>query len=179
MWRWGEWIWLTGLSGLHRNLPQGLNISSIRIFDQIRNLEIPLTLHPPFSYHHHECSVQGQVLHYKCRNLRCRSAEGRSSTANSGTKAAVLPGMNRCGSLLLLSAPHSLFSMWTDLKRPQGHHMQVRRVDLANWALWTSSKFATGVKYWFHQGFWPDERSRNPNHPSPPWNYIKPKFCTR
>ena len=30
VWRWGEWIWLTGLSGLHRNSPQGLNISSIR-----------------------------------------------------------------------------------------------------------------------------------------------------
>ena len=29
-WRWGEWIWLTGPSRLHRNSPQGLNISSIR-----------------------------------------------------------------------------------------------------------------------------------------------------
>ena len=27
MWRWGEWIWLTGPSGLHRNSLQGLNIS--------------------------------------------------------------------------------------------------------------------------------------------------------
>ena len=30
-WRWGEWIWLTGPSGLHRNSPQRLNISSIRV----------------------------------------------------------------------------------------------------------------------------------------------------
>ena len=30
----GEWIWLTGPSGLHRNSPQGLNISSIRVFDR-------------------------------------------------------------------------------------------------------------------------------------------------
>ena len=45
--RWGEWIWLTGPSGLHRNSPQGLNISSITIFDQIRDLEIPITLRPP------------------------------------------------------------------------------------------------------------------------------------
>ena len=30
-------------SGLHRNLPQRLNISSIRVFDQIRDLEIPIT----------------------------------------------------------------------------------------------------------------------------------------
>ena len=40
-----------------------------------------------------ECSAQGQVLHYKRRNIGCSSAEGRSSTANSGTKAAVLPGI--------------------------------------------------------------------------------------
>ena len=31
-------------SGLHRNSPQGLNISSIRVFDQIGDPEIPITL---------------------------------------------------------------------------------------------------------------------------------------
>ena len=41
-WRWEEWIWLTGTSGLHRNSHQGLNISSIRVFDQIRDPEIPI-----------------------------------------------------------------------------------------------------------------------------------------
>ena len=30
----------------HRNSPQGLNISSIRLFDQIRGPEIPITLRP-------------------------------------------------------------------------------------------------------------------------------------
>ena len=30
---WGEWIWLTGPYGLYRNSLQGLNISSIRVFD--------------------------------------------------------------------------------------------------------------------------------------------------
>ena len=30
--------------------------------------------------------------------------------------------------------------------------MEVRRVDLANWALWISRKFTTGVKYPFYQG---------------------------
>ena len=34
-------------SGLHRNSPHGLNISSLRISDQIRDLEIPdNNLHP-------------------------------------------------------------------------------------------------------------------------------------
>ena len=44
--RWGEWIWVTGPSRLHRNSPQGLNINSIRVFDQIRDPEIPITLRP-------------------------------------------------------------------------------------------------------------------------------------
>ena len=39
-------MWLTGPSGLHRNSPQGLNIIAIRVFDQIRDLEIPITLRP-------------------------------------------------------------------------------------------------------------------------------------
>ena len=41
-----EWIWLTGPSGLHRNSPQGLNIGFIRVFDQIRDPEIPINLRP-------------------------------------------------------------------------------------------------------------------------------------
>ena len=42
-WRWGEWIWLTGPSGLHRNSPQGLNISSNRILTrtEIRKCQSP------------------------------------------------------------------------------------------------------------------------------------------
>ena len=47
--------------------------------------------------------------------------------------------------------------------------MEVRRVNFTNRALRTSPKFTTGVKYQFHQGFWPDQRSGNPNHPSPPY----------
>ena len=38
-----------------------------------------------------ECSAQWQVLHCKRGNLGCSSVEGMSSTANSGTKATVLP----------------------------------------------------------------------------------------
>ena len=46
VWRCGEWLWLTGPSGLHRNSPQGLNISSNRVFDQISVPEIPIILRP-------------------------------------------------------------------------------------------------------------------------------------
>ena len=78
--------------------------------------------------------------------------------------------MNRCGSFPLLSAPHSLFSSEQTLKalkNPRSPSVEVRRVDLAKWALRISPKFITGVKYQFHQGFWPDQRFGNPNHPSP------------
>ena len=46
MWRWGEWFWLSGPFGLHRNSAQGLNISSIRVFDEIKHPEILITLRP-------------------------------------------------------------------------------------------------------------------------------------
>ena len=51
-WRWGEWIWPPEPSGLYRNSSQGLNISSIRVFDQIRDPEIQITLRPQkYKYH--------------------------------------------------------------------------------------------------------------------------------
>ena len=49
-WRLGEWNLLTWPSGLHWNSPQGLNISSIRVFDQIRDPEIPISLRPWYIY---------------------------------------------------------------------------------------------------------------------------------
>ena len=45
--------------------------------------------------------------------------KGRYFTTNSGTKVAVLLGMNKCDSSPLLSAPHSLFSIWRNLKRSE------------------------------------------------------------
>ena len=41
--RWGEWIWLTGSSALHRSSLQGLNISSISISErsQIQKSQSP------------------------------------------------------------------------------------------------------------------------------------------
>ena len=60
--------------------------------------------------------AQGQILHRKHRNLVCSSAKGRSSTANPGSRLQFYQGLNRCSSLLLLSAPYCLFSIWTDPK---------------------------------------------------------------
>ena len=74
-WRWGEWIWLTGPFGLHRHSPQGLNIGSIRVFDQISDPEISINFRPHIGLY-----IITSVL-----------PKGRSFTANSGTRAAILP----------------------------------------------------------------------------------------
>ena len=66
------------------------------------------------------------IISMFCRSFTANSGtkaavlpKGKSSTTNSGTKVAVLLGMNRCGSFPLLSAPHSLSRIWTDLKKSQ------------------------------------------------------------
>ena len=141
-------------------------------------------------HHHHSSSlysVQRQVFHYKLRHQGSSSAEQQVFHSKLRNQGCSFTRMNRCSSFLLLSATHSLFSIWTDLKVPRGPSMEVRRVDLANWNIWTSSKFTRGVKYQFRQGFWPDQRSRNPNHHSPPiYSYgtlyhepgcVKPYIC--
>ena len=46
--RLGEWIWLTGPSRLYRNSPKGLNSSSIKVLDQIRDPKNSITLRPIF-----------------------------------------------------------------------------------------------------------------------------------
>ena len=86
-------------------------------------------------------------------------------------KFAAFLGIYSCGSFPLLSASHSLFRIWIDLKDlkiSQGHREEVRRVDLTNWTLLTSPKFTTGVKYQFQQVFFlPDQKFGNSNNPSP------------
>ena len=116
-------------------------------------------------YHHHQSVLP----------------KDRSYTASAGTYTAVLPkadlplqtqeprlqfyqGLNRCGSFPLLSASHSLFSIWIDLKRSewsQGHQHGGEESGFG----WTSPKFTTGVKYQFHQGFF--TRSEVWKSPSP------------
>ena len=70
--------------------------------------------------------------------------KGRSFTASAETKVAVLPkaGLppqtrepmlhNRCGSFLLLSALHSLFSIWTDLTRSE----KIPGAPTRRWGVW-------------------------------------------
>ena len=93
-----------------------------------------------------------QVFHRKFRNQGC-----------SFTRDLIGAVASRCFThpTLSLASEQTL----KDLKRSQGHRRGSEESDLANWALRTSPKFATEVR---HQGFWPDQRSGNPNQPSPP-----------
>ena len=71
-------------------------------------------------YHHHQSIVpKGRSFTVNSDTKATVLIKYKSSTANSGTKAARLLGMDRCGSFPFLSAPHSLFSIWTDLKRSE------------------------------------------------------------
>ena len=95
-----------------------------------------------------------KVFHRKLRNQGC-----------SFTRDLIGAVASRCFPHPTLSlAPEQTLK---DLKRSQGTNEEMRRVDLANWALRTSPKFATGVNHQFHKGFWPDQRSGNHNQPSP------------
>ena len=133
-----------------------------------------------YHHHHHECSAQGQVLNYNRRNLSCSSAEGRSSTGKLRNQGCSFT-RDWIGAVASRCFPHPTLSLESektvkDLKRAQGHHVEVRRVDLANWTLRTSPKFTTRVKYQFHRGFLLDQRSGNNNRPSPQLNYINTTY---
>ena len=79
--------------------------------------------------------------------------------------------MNRCGSFSLLSTPHSLFSIWTNLKRSE----MIPGAPTRRWGEWIWLTGPSGLHRNSLQGlnirsirlFWPDQRSGNPNHPSP------------
>ena len=88
-------------------------------------------------------SCRRQVFHCKLRNHGC-----------SFTRDLIGEVVSSC-----FPHPTLSFSIWTNRKRSQGTTEEVRKVDLANWALRTSRKFATGVKHQFHQGFWPEPHS--------------------
>ena len=69
--------------------------------------------------HHQSVLPNGRSLTANSGTKVAVLSKGRSSTANSGTKVALLLGINRRGSFPLLSAPHSLFRMWTHRKRSE------------------------------------------------------------
>ena len=118
----GYTIWLWNLAS---RLERGVEVKDVRdkalkIYLLLRKTMLQDKIKLILSYHHH-------VL-----------PKGRSFTSSAGTYAAVLlkaglppqteeprlqfyQGLNRCGSFPLLSAPHSLFSIWIDFKRSQGH----------------------------------------------------------
>ena len=80
---------------------------------------------------------QRQVFHHKLRDQGC-----------SFTRDLIGAEASHC-------FPHPTLSLASEqtLKDPGDTNEEAKRVDLVNWALWTSPEFATGVKHQFHQGF--------------------------
>ena len=90
-----------------------------------------------------------QVFHRKLRNQGC-----------SFTRDWV--GATFAFRTPLLSLSLASQQIWKD---PRGINVEVRRVDLANWALRTSPKFATEVKYQFYQFFFTRSEIRKSQSP--------------
>ena len=104
-----------------------------------------------------------QIFHLKRRKQGC-----------SFTRDWLGAVASRCFPCPFLSLPsEQTLEIWKD---PRGTNLEERRVDLANWALQTPLKVTTRDKYQFHQGFCPDQRSGNPNHPSPLFRYSEPNL---
>ena len=93
--------------------------------------------------HHHQCSAQGRVLHCKIRHQGCNSGQRQVFHCKLGNLGCFLHPT-------LSLASEQTLKIWKD---PRGTNEEARRVDLANWALRTSPKFATRVKPQFHLGF--------------------------
>ena len=70
-------------------------------------------------YHHQSVLPKGSSFTANAGTRVAILSKGNSSTANPETKVAVSLGINRCCSFPFLSAPHSLFSVWTDIKRSE------------------------------------------------------------
>ena len=102
---------------------QGFSLTVIQYKCRENLVRIPFSILGIIGHRHHHQSVlpKGRSFTANSDTKAAILPKGRSSTAISGIKNAVLLGINMCGSFLLLSAPHSLFSIWTDLKRSQGH----------------------------------------------------------
>ena len=109
-------------------------------------------------YHHHQCfTAQGHVLHCKVEEPRLQFYQRQvfhCKLRNQGCSFT----RDWIGAVASCYFPHPTLSFASEqtlkgLKRSQGANVEVRRVDLANWALRTSPKFTIGVKYQFHQVF--------------------------
>ena len=100
--------------------------------------EIPLLNHSQsfIISHHQSVLLKGRSFIANAGSKIAVLSKGRSYTASSGTKVVVLLGINRCGSFSFLSVPHSLFTIWTDLKRSE----KIPGVPTWKWGEWICAK---------------------------------------
>ena len=149
---------------LSENIPYKILLKTRYLWDSITavfdKLALLKNLSSKENYISSECSAEGQVLHCRRRNLGlqfCRRQDFHCKFKNQGCSFI----RDWIGATASRCFPHPTLSLASeqtlkDLKRSQGHQLEVRRVYLANRGLRTSLKFSTWVKYQFHHGFWPD-----------------------
>ena len=136
-----------------------------------------------WKYHHHyhqRVLIKGRSFNANSGIKAAVLTEGRSSTANSETRVAGLLGMNSYGCFPLLSTPHSLFSIWRELKWSE-KIPGAPSWKLGEW-IWLSGpsglhRNSPQTLISVQSGFWPYQKSGNPNHPSL-W-YLKSTLICR
>ena len=123
-----------------------------------------LYIHPV--YHRQSILPKGRSFTANSGTKAAVLLKGRSPTANSGNQAEVLLGMDRCGSFPLLSATHSPFSIWSDLKRSQ----KIPETPAWRWGEWIWLTGPSGLYRNSSSGFF--GQIGNPNHHSPLMNFL-------
>ena len=105
-----------------------------------------------------------QMLQYRIHHTQPQAYIIRVFCPRAGTTLQVqkprlqfYQRLKRCGSFPLLSAPHSLFSIWTDFKRSE----KIPGAPTWRWGQWIWLTGPSGlhrnsprVKYQFQQDFW-------------------------
>ena len=119
-----------------------------------------------------ECSAQRQVFHCKFRHQGyCCFAQRQVFHRKLRNQGCNFTRDEQVRQLPVVFAPHSLIIIsrnLENLKRSQEHQRRGEESGIGYWALRTSRKFTTWVKYHFHQGFFFNQIRvpEIPNHPS-------------
>ena len=125
--------WSASIHVIHRPSIKGLNLISSHNPALCLDTSLGYFLYHSTNYSSVFCPRAGLLL-----QMQEPRSKSRSSTANSEIKVAVLLVINRCGCFLHPTLSLRSVEILKDLKRFQGPHVKVGRVNLDNWALQNS-----------------------------------------
>ena len=125
-------------------------------------------------------SAQGQVLQLQVQEPRLQFfPKAGLPLQTQESRLQFHKRLNRSGSFPLLCSPHSLFSIWTDLKRSE----KIPGGPKWRWGEWIWLIEPSGLHRNSPQGLninsWPDERSENLNQSSSPCAHKAKIFNTQ